>query len=55
MIQVLGIHGLQPSSIRTQEEQVAIVETALTRYNDPFEKYIFLTTLQVKILTFSCN
>lgn len=46
-LKVLGIHGLQPCTIRTQDQQVAIVEGALERYQDPFERYLFLTALQV--------
>ncbi|KAL3271426.1 hypothetical protein HHI36_021906 [Cryptolaemus montrouzieri] len=44
--QALGIHGLQPAVLRTQEEQVAICKDAIEKYEIPLNKYLFLNELR---------
>lgn len=41
----LGIHGLLPSAVRTQEEQLELCRYNLDRYSDELSKYIYLTGL----------
>lgn len=44
--QVLGIHGLQPPSLRTQEEQLALCKIIINNYKEPLNKYMYLTELR---------
>lgn len=43
--QVLGIHGLMPAVVRTEEDQVNHSLELLKHYNDPLNKYIYLMGL----------
>lgn len=40
--QILGIHGLLPPVVRTQEEQLNFILRNFSRYDDDLEKYIYL-------------
>lgn len=43
--QVLGIHGLLPARVKTQEEQVQMCKLSFDRYENPLNKYIYLMGL----------
>ncbi|XP_028161890.1 NADP-dependent malic enzyme-like isoform X2 [Ostrinia furnacalis] len=43
--QVLGIHGLLPARVKSQEEQVQLCKLSIDRYEDPLNKYIYLMGL----------
>ncbi|XP_034179054.1 NADP-dependent malic enzyme isoform X4 [Osmia lignaria lignaria] len=43
--QVLGIHGLLPAVVKTQEEQLELCRLNLDRYPDDLSKYIYLIGL----------
>lgn len=43
--QYLGIHGLQPARIKTQEEQLELCRISIMRYQDNLNKYLYLTEL----------
>lgn len=43
--QVLGIHGLQPARIKTQEEQLELCLISINRYQDNLNKYLYLAEL----------
>lgn len=43
--QTLGIHGLLPARVKTQEEQVQLCKLSIDRYEDPLNKYIYLMGL----------
>ncbi|XP_050455916.1 NADP-dependent malic enzyme isoform X3 [Cataglyphis hispanica] len=43
--QVLGIHGLLPVAVKTQDEQVELCRLNLERYTDDLSKYIYLIGL----------
>ncbi|XP_046738604.1 NADP-dependent malic enzyme-like isoform X1 [Diprion similis] len=43
--QTLGIHGLLPAAVKTQEEQLELCRLNLDRYTDDLSKYIYLTGL----------
>uniref|UniRef100_A0A182QKL3 Malic enzyme n=1 Tax=Anopheles farauti TaxID=69004 RepID=A0A182QKL3_9DIPT len=43
--QTLGIHGLMPAAVRTEEEQVQHCVALLEHYTDPLNKYIYLMGL----------
>lgn len=43
--QALGIHGLLPARVKTQEEQVHLCKLSIERYEDPLNKYIYLMGL----------
>ncbi|XP_011630378.1 NADP-dependent malic enzyme isoform X1 [Pogonomyrmex barbatus] len=43
--QVLGIHGLLPAAVKTQEEQLELCHLNLERYTDDLSKYIYLIGL----------
>ncbi|KAH8322822.1 hypothetical protein KR059_008265 [Drosophila kikkawai] len=43
--QTLGIHGLQPARIKTQEEQLQLCKISVRRYEDPLNKYLYLSDL----------
>ncbi|KAJ8718917.1 hypothetical protein PYW07_016473 [Mythimna separata] len=43
--QTLGIHGLLPARVKTQEEQVQMCKLSIDRYEDPLNKYIYLMGL----------
>ncbi|XP_075976364.1 NADP-dependent malic enzyme isoform X2 [Anticarsia gemmatalis] len=43
--QTLGIHGLLPARVKTQEEQVQMCRLSIDRYEDPLNKYIYLMGL----------
>ncbi|XP_034943183.1 NADP-dependent malic enzyme-like isoform X2 [Chelonus insularis] len=43
--QILGIHGLLPAAVKTQEEQLELCRLNLDRYTDDLTKYIYLTSL----------
>jgi len=45
--QALGIHGLLPPRVKTQDEQVKHVLANIERFNDDLNKYIYLMGLQV--------
>lgn len=45
--QVLGIHGLLPAAVKTQDEQVELCRLNLERYTDELSKYIYLIGLLV--------
>lgn len=47
--QILGIHGLLPAAVKTQEEQLELCRLNLDRYTDDLSKYIYLTSLLVCI------
>lgn len=47
--QALGIHGLLPPRVKTQEEQVQHCKLCLDRLDDPLNKYLFLMGLLVSI------
>lgn len=46
--QALGIHGLLPPRVKTQEEQVKHVLDNINRFSDDLNKYIYLMGLQVR-------
>ncbi|KAG5317740.1 MAOX enzyme, partial [Pseudoatta argentina] len=43
--QILGIHGLLPAAVKTQEEQLELCRLNLERYTDDLSKYIYLIGL----------
>lgn len=43
--QTLGIHGLLPARVKSQEEQVQMCKLSIDRYEDPLNKYIYLMGL----------
>ncbi|XP_073952567.1 NADP-dependent malic enzyme isoform X2 [Choristoneura fumiferana] len=43
--QVLGIHGLLPARVKSQEEQVQLCKLSIERYEEPLNKYIYLMGL----------
>ncbi|XP_022912041.1 NADP-dependent malic enzyme-like [Onthophagus taurus] len=43
--QILGIHGLQPARVKTQEEQIELCKISLSRYTDSLNKYLYLNNL----------
>ncbi|XP_032516132.2 NADP-dependent malic enzyme-like isoform X1 [Danaus plexippus] len=43
--QAMGIHGLLPPRVKTQEEQVQLCKLSIDRYEDPLNKYIYLMGL----------
>lgn len=45
--QILGIHGLLPAAVKTQEEQLELCRLNLERYTDDLSKYIYLIGLLV--------
>mgnify|MGYP003536517979 CR=1 FL=1 len=45
--QTLGIHGLLPPRVKTQEEQVELCRLSIQRYDDDLNKYIYLMGLLV--------
>lgn len=45
--QALGIHGLLPPRVKTQEEQIQHCKLCLDRLDDPLNKYLFLMGLLV--------
>lgn len=45
--QALGIHGLLPPRVKTQEEQVKHCKMCLDRLTDSLDKYIYLAGLMV--------
>lgn len=48
--QTLGIHGLLPARVKTQDEQVQMCKLSIDRYEDPLNKYIYLMGLLVSII-----
>lgn len=44
---VLGIHGLLPPALLTQDMQVKRLQANLAKYNDDLEKHVYLSMLQV--------
>ena len=50
--QTLGIHGLLPAAVKTQDEQLELCRLNLERYTDDLSKYIYLTGLLVSINLF---
>ncbi|XP_044008428.1 malic enzyme, hydrogenosomal-like [Aphidius gifuensis] len=48
--QTLGIHGLLPAAVKTQEEQLELCRLNLDRYTDSLSKYIYLTSLLVSLI-----
>lgn len=51
--QILGIHGLLPAAVKTQEEQLELCRLNLDRYTDDLSKYIYLTSLLVRTCLYS--
>lgn len=47
--QSLGIHGLLPPRVKTQDEQVKHALANIKRFNDDLNKYIYLMGLQVSM------
>lgn len=47
--QSLGIHGLLPPRVKTQEEQVKHALANIERFSDDLNKYIYLMGLQVSM------
>lgn len=47
--QSLGIHGLLPPRVKTQDEQVKHALANLKRFKDDLNKYIYLMGLQVSM------
>lgn len=47
--QSLGIHGLLPPRVKTQDEQVKHALANIGRFNDDLNKYIYLMGLQVSM------
>lgn len=45
--QMLGIHGLLPAAVKTQDEQLELCRLNLERYTDDLSKYIYLIGLLV--------
>lgn len=45
--QTIGIHGLLPPRVKTQEEQVKLCRLSIDRYDDDLNKYIYLMGLLV--------
>ncbi|XP_072929323.1 NADP-dependent malic enzyme-like isoform X2 [Epargyreus clarus] len=43
--QALGIHGLLPARVKSQEEQVQLCKLSIDRYENPLNKYIYLMGL----------
>lgn len=48
--QTLGIHGLLPAAVKTQEEQLELCRLNLDRYENDLSKYIYLIGLLVRAL-----
>lgn len=54
--QLLGIHGLLPATVKTEEEQVQHCVTLLDRHENDLDKYIYLNGLFVSIIeAFLCR
>lgn len=47
--QALGIHGLLPPRVKTQDEQVKHALANIERFSDDLNKYIYLMGLQVSL------
>lgn len=47
--QALGIHGLLPPRVKTQDEQVKHALANIERFTDDLNKYIYLMGLQVSL------
>lgn len=45
--QMLGVHGLLPAAVKTQDEQLELCRLNLERYTDDLSKYIYLIGLLV--------
>lgn len=45
--QTLGIHGLLPARVKSQEEQVQLCRISIDAYENPLNKYIYLMGLLV--------
>lgn len=45
--QALGIQGLLPARVKSQDEQVTLCKLSLDRYTDDLSKYIYLMGLLV--------
>lgn len=45
--QTLGIHGLLPARVKSQEDQVQLCKLSIERYENPLNKYIYLMGLLV--------
>lgn len=48
--QLLGIHGLLPAIVKTDEEQIKHCITLLNRYENDLDKFIYLMGLAVSLL-----
>lgn len=56
--QILGIHGLLPAAVKSQDEQLELCRLNLDRYDNDLSKYIYLIGLLVRInyfIFFSIN
>ena len=49
--QVLGIHGLIPPAVLSQHEQITRVRANLNNHEDPLEKHVYLSMLQVGVIS----
>lgn len=47
--QILGIHGLLPAAVKSQDEQLELCRLNLDRYDNDLSKYIYLIGLLVRI------
>ncbi|KOB67806.1 Malic enzyme [Operophtera brumata] len=45
--QTLGIHGLLPAKVKSQDEQVQHCKLSIERYENPLNKYIYLMGLLI--------
>ena len=50
--QTLGIHGLLPAAVKTQDQQLQLCRLNLDRYTDDLSKYIYLINLLVSIFQY---
>jgi len=53
--QALGIHGLLPPRVKTQDEQVKHALANIERFSDDLNKYIYLMGLQVSMYNNDLN
>lgn len=53
--QALGIHGLLPPRVKSQDEQVKHALANINRFSDDLNKYIYLMGLQVSMYDINSN
>lgn len=51
----MGILGLLPAAVKTDEEEIARCKANLDRLTDVLDKYIYLANLQVRDLFHNIN